>query len=416
MSKQKPQKIISLILLITLSVNFLIIPTSIARADEISILENEIAKQKSKIRELEDKLGTYRDKIKAKQNQTLTLKNQIAILEDQIEKIKIDIQVNTEKINQTALEIKKTEKEITDKEEKITSHKGQLAEFIRKINQNDNLGYIEIFLANDNLSDFFDEVQSLNIIQRDVQVTLDNVQAAKQKLAQHQAELGLKKKGLEALKSQLETEQAKLTSSRQTKDILLSQTKNSERAFKNLLAAAQRDYNQANADIASLEKKVRQALRRRKELGGSLDNNSTALSWPTNGRQIVAFFHDPDYPYRSWIGEHPAIDIRTLRNGTPTNGLPINAAASGYVARTKNGGAYGYSYIMLIHSKGISTVYGHLSRLDVREDTYVARGQQIGLSGGMPGTPGAGRFSTGPHLHFEVRLNGIPVNPLNYLP
>jgi len=412
---KKTNKVIALILTIILTANFFIFP-AIVNADEVGVLENEIAKQKAKIQELESKLGTYKDKIKAKENEALTLKNQLAILENQIKKIELDIQINTEKISQTILEITKTEKEITEKEEKIANHKEQLAELIRKINQNDNLTYLEIFLVNSNLSDFFDEIQILNSVQKDVQITVNNVQTEKQSLAAHQAKLELKKNGLEALKNQLETEQAKLEDSSKTKSIILTQTRNSEQAFKSLLAAARRDYNQANADIKSLEKKVREALAKQEEAGGSLDNNPTSLSWPTGGRQVVAYFHDPDYPYRSWIGEHPAIDIRTLKNKIPTNGISVRATASGYIARAKNGGARGYSYVMIVHSKGISTVYGHLSRIDVKEDTYVARGQQIGLSGGMPGTPGAGRFTTGPHLHFEVRLNGIPVNPLNYLP
>ena len=410
----KNKKII-LILAIFLIANILMLPIT-ANADEVGILENEIAKQKSKVAELENRLASYKKKISAKSQDVLTLKNQIALLEDQAEKIKIDIEINQEKISQTSLEIKKTEKEISEKEEHIADNKEQLSRLIRKINQNDNLGYLEIFLINSNLSDFFDEVQALNAIQNDTQITLNNIQSAKQKLSQHKVQLGLEKKGLEALKSQLEIEQTKLAQSQQTKTILLSQTRSSERTFQSLLASAQRDYNQANTDIKNLETKVREALERKKELGGSLDNNPTSLSWPSSGQQIVAYFHDPDYPYRSWIGEHSGIDIRTLRNGIPSNGTSIKAAASGYVARAKNGGARGYTYIMIIHSNGISTVYGHLSRIDVKEDTYVARGQQIGLSGGMPGTPGAGRFSTGPHLHFETRLNGIPVNPLNYLP
>ena len=108
--------------------------------------------------------------------------------------------------------------------------------------------------------------------------------------------------------------------------------------------------------------------------------------------------------------EHPAVDIRAYQ------GTPIKAPESGYVARVQFRGDKSYAYIMLIHNDGISTVYGHISATYVKEDEYVSKGQTIGLTGGLPGSKGAGNLSTGPHLHFEVRLNGIPVNPLEYLP
>jgi murein DD-endopeptidase MepM/ murein hydrolase activator NlpD len=142
--------------------------------------------------------------------------------------------------------------------------------------------------------------------------------------------------------------------------------------------------------------------------GEKLEFNDAGFIWPVTKNMVMATFHDPDYPYR-YIFEHPAIDIRAAQGST------LRAAASGYVAIAKNAGK-GYSYIMIVHGDGLATVYGHVSKIYVQPDEYVVQGQTIGLSGGMPGTNGAGSLTTGPHLHFEVRLNGIPVNPLEYLP
>ena len=131
--------------------------------------------------------------------------------------------------------------------------------------------------------------------------------------------------------------------------------------------------------------------------------------WPISSRIITSYFHDPDYPYR-YIFEHPAIDIATAQ------GTSIKSVEAGFVARVKQGGRTGYSYIMVIHADGLSTLYGHLNQISVTSDQFVSKGQVIGYSGGVPGTRGAGPLSTGPHLHLEVRLNGLPVNPLLYLP
>lgn len=138
-----------------------------------------------------------------------------------------------------------------------------------------------------------------------------------------------------------------------------------------------------------------------------IEEQSTPFIWPVPANKITAEFHDPTYPKR-W-GPHQAIDIRARQF------TEIIAPANGYVFQTKDNGM-GYSYIILAHKNNLVTVYGHIAKIIAEAGTIVRKGDIIGLSGGTPGTSGAGLQTTGPHLHFEVHHKGESVNPLDYLP
>lgn len=132
------------------------------------------------------------------------------------------------------------------------------------------------------------------------------------------------------------------------------------------------------------------------------------LTWPlAKVEGISAGFHDRDYLHRFGI-PHEAIDIPVEQ------GSPVLAVTDGVVEIIYEGES-GYNYVILKHSGG-ATLYGHVSGFQVEEGQYVHRGDTIALSGGRPGTPGAGPISTGPHLHFEVIRGGIHVDPTLFLP
>lgn len=117
------------------------------------------------------------------------------------------------------------------------------------------------------------------------------------------------------------------------------------------------------------------------------------FNWPTNSKHITQYF-------RGW--RHTGIDVG-VRNGNP-----IYAAEDGIITTSGwNAGGYGY-YIIVDHGNGITTLYAHNSKLLVKKGERIAKGEIIAQSGST------GR-STGPHLHFEVRINGNRVNPLDYL-
>jgi murein DD-endopeptidase MepM/ murein hydrolase activator NlpD len=127
---------------------------------------------------------------------------------------------------------------------------------------------------------------------------------------------------------------------------------------------------------------------------------------PTLG--VSANFHDAVYRKRFGM-EHNAIDIPVLQ------GSVVFAAADGVVEKVSDNGL-GYSSLVIRHSGGYATLYGHVSGFLVEEGDQVRAGDPVVLSGGTPGTQGAGRMTTGAHLHFELIHSGEHIDPLTLLP
>lgn len=123
----------------------------------------------------------------------------------------------------------------------------------------------------------------------------------------------------------------------------------------------------------------------------------TPSKWPVDGGYVSSEFGGRANPFDGSGDYHPGIDI------AEDYGAPIYASASGYVQRAGWYGGYG-NYVNISHDYGYSTAYGHMSSIKVNAGDYVQKGQVIGYVGSTG-------YSTGPHLHFEVLLNGEQVNP-----
>ena len=139
-------------------------------------------------------------------------------------------------------------------------------------------------------------------------------------------------------------------------------------------------------------------------------NLSTSFIWPANPyRGISAHFRDPGY-YKLFGIPHNAVDVPLPMQ------TPLKAPEDGVVIKVKGGSGLDYHYVILEHPGGIRTLFGHVYKILVSPGDVVSKGQVFALSGGMPGTTGAGFLTTGPHLHLEFSKDGQYVNPLNYLP
>jgi len=376
---------------------------------EIDELNDQIKEKQDRIRELERTIDDYRDKIDDKRTESVSLENQIGILDNYIAQVEADIELTEETIEKLKLEIDAFALDIEEKEQTIDRQKIILGELVRGIHQRGDRNMIEILARYDSFSDFYNDTQSLKTVESNLAQTTRGLVIIKEELDGKKKDSEDRKSSFEEMQDKLENRRKDLEEQIDHKERTLAEAESSEMEWRTHVANLKQIERKINSDIVDIERQVRQRLETNTTIDTDLPDYNGKLSWPTNSRYITAYFHDRNYPYKN-IFEHNAVDIRAA------HGTPIKAAASGYVARAKRCSTSScYAYTMVVHSGGLSTVYGHMSSINVSEDQYVSRGEVIGYTGATPGTVGAGPFTTGPHLHFEVRKNGIPVNPLDHL-
>lgn len=369
----------------------------------VNDINKQIDEQRKKIDEIADKINEYKSSISKFQNQSSSLKNQVSILDNQIAKTELDLRSKAEEVKVTELEISKVELEIVDNQQAIEDQKVYLSAFIRLLDYYDDKDYLSVLLNNNSFSEFFDQINNIEGIEEDLQKTLNRFQELIERYNAQKEELSSKRDLLSELLNKLESEKDALAEQIDTKQYLIQETNNSEKKYQGLVSNLKQEQLAANNAVAAMEKRLRKELEKK---GATEEFNNLAnasLGWPTASRKITAYYHDADYPFRATIGEHSGLDLGVKM------GTTVMAAEAGYVAKVGLGTKWYGNYIMIIHNNNLATLYAHLSSVNVKNDQYVSKGQVIGASGSTG-------FSSGPHLHFEVRSGGIPVNPLTYLP
>lgn len=187
--------------------------------------------------------------------------------------------------------------------------------------------------------------------------------------------------------------------------------------------AARRQADEAERKSAEIEKKMSKYDPELKKLGEdvalklqeirdieqqfSLGGLPPIFLWPVKG-PISAGYLDPDYAIVFNV-PHRGMDIAVAQ------ATPVRSVADGVVFAAKDGGLTGYSYVLIGHRNGYASLYGHVSSMFVKAGDKVNAGQMVALSGGRPGTHGAGYMTTGSHLHLEITKDGAHINPMSVL-
>ena len=371
---------------------------------EVDTLSAQVKDKEARIANIKISVDRYKKQIQEHEAQVNSLTNQVALLENRIEERRLGIEQTEQEIDLLTLEVERAGNQITLQQHVIEKREAALGDVLGRLREADGVTLFDAFLARPSLSEFFTRVDELERVQADLTDITKTVKAQKQELEVRRADMESKKKDLGEHEKSLIAEQGRFSQEVSAKSTLITLTQNKEEEFQRIIRELRQQQQQEADDLATLQGKLKDSLNSTDE---ALARGDVLLNWPIPVKYISATFHDPDYPFRKFF-EHPGVDLPT-----PV-GTPVKAAAGGYVAWNRTGKQYG-NYVMIIHPGGIATVYAHLSKFGAKPDTYVERGDIIGYSGGRPGDQGAG-LSTGAHLHFEVRQNGIPVDPMQFLP
>lgn len=367
-------------------------------------LEQQIKNKQDAIKQLESQIGNYTRSIAEKQKESASLKNQLSLLDAQIAKTELDLQLVTAQIVQLELEIKILSGDISTKNNNISRQQNLLAGLVRALHQEDKRDYLYILLSEPSFSQFFNQIFYLGELNNQLDQSVKSIENARDNVQEQHDITARKQELLKSLQVSLEQKHATLDDQKKAREVLLRDTKSSEAKFRILLAQLRGEYARTDQEILDLNRKLRDKLLSHGDVN---EQGVLVLSWPiTVTKGISTYFRDSSYPFR-YLFEHPGIDLPTKV------GTPVAAAAPGVIAWVRTTRFYGNN-IMIAHRENVNTIYAHLSNFNVKEGDYVKRGDIIGYSGGAPGTQGAG-LSTGPHVHFEVRANGLPVDPMRYL-
>jgi murein DD-endopeptidase MepM/ murein hydrolase activator NlpD len=284
---------------------------------------------------------------------------------------------------------------------RLAEAKAALADRLVEIYKADHPDVVTVVLEADGFADLLERTefmervsdQDARIIARvreakaEATATAERLEGLEAQAERVEQQIEVRVNEVAAVKGQLVDRRERYESARSEKSQLLTNTRADRKELEGHLAALEKEQ-------AAVLARLQGSSGSGSGVAGPVRQGSGGLIWPANGSISSGFG-------MRWGRLHAGIDIPL-----PT-GTGLRAAASGRVAIAGWVGGYG-NYICIQHSGALSTCYGHLSSIGVSVGQQVSQGQVIGSSGNTGN-------STGPHLHFETRVNGNPVDPLGYL-
>lgn len=399
-------------------------------ARSISEMESEQEAIQSKVDAANDKIDELQGKIDAEEEyqQTLTeqitlYKEQIQLFDDQIAALEVEIENKNAEIDQLEDDIVQLEDDIAAKQVEIDDTFELFKTRMVALYQAGETSSLAMLLSSSSFGDFVTNIRLMQAVSQSDEQLVDKLKTQKAEQEETKAEVEVTKGEVEEALAQVKEDEEAIILQREQKKVAQSgleeayqESKTAQEDMEALKAQYEDDLASALAEERKVEDEIQafyaEQARKQQEAqqaaqanGSSTSNNIPQVSagdlsfrWPLPGYSYISS------PYGSrWGGFHTGIDI----SGGGVYGASIVSAEAGTVILAASHYSYG-NYVIVDHGGGYSTLYAHMSSIACSVGDYVTKGQTIGYVGSTGN-------STGPHLHFEVRINGASQNPQSYV-
>lgn len=357
--------------------------------NQLDQIQQQVNDQNTKKVDAETVIGSVSEQLRQIEEQLRQASAELGVIQQQRVAVENDITIN--------------ERQLQEAQKRLEGREAVFYKRVRDIYINGRLSYLDVVIGSKDFNDFANRLEVLRrIINSDINLINEikteraDIEARKQQLEANRVKLVEIEKAVIAKQSEIEQKKA------ERNEVL-------QRAQNDRATAMQaiEELNASSAQVTALLKE-RQAARAAAAAAAAAEQaqsytwvqGSGQLGWPASG-EITSPFGYRTHPIWGTTIYHAGIDIGV------DEGVPVHAADGGTVVWSGWMGGYGYA-VVIDHGNGLSTLYGHNSELVVSEGEAVGKGQVIAYAGSTGN-------STGPHVHFEVRVNGDPVDPMGYL-
>ena len=350
----------------------------VADANQLKTIQHKQRVTHEKIKRLKvlehlekNKLYKNQQKLEQASNTLQKSKNQYSSLESQLAQMERDLNASVAEFNKANVDMRKR---------------------IRQVYKNQRTGMFQLILTSKDLNSLLDVIYFEKIVLKKNYAQILAMRAKSQRIAAMKRDVQAKKIALAQSIQEINSQQRDIKSAIAMNQSMISKYKTDRKTYEK----AERELARQSASIQSMIARNRSR--------STVKITSTGFMRPIGGRITSPF---------GWR-THPIFNSRTFHSGVdiagPNHGS-IHASNSGKVIYSGWYGGYGKVVILdhgVVNGKPTTTLYAHMSSIKVGQGQFVHKGDVVGYEG----TTG---YSTGPHVHFEVRINGKPNNPLNYI-